>query len=99
MTGVATPDIYAQLGVPRVINAAGKLTALGGSVLDEEVIAAMNAAARSHVELAALRLAAGAEIGRLLETEAACVVAGAAAGIAVSVGAAIAATDQAAVWR
>ena len=99
MSSAAEPDIYARLGVSRVINAAGKLTALGGSVLHDEVIAAMNAAARSHVELATLRRAAGAEIARLLEAEAACVVAGAAAGIAVAVGAVIAGTDQAAVWR
>src|SRR5215208_6427433 len=99
MTSVADPDIYEQLGVPRAINAAGKLTALGGSVLHPEVIAAMEAAARSHVDLQELRLAAGREIARLLEAEAACVVAGAAAGIAVSVGAAIVGQDQAAVWR
>ena len=99
MTTLKAPEIYDRLGVPRVINAAGKLTALGGSVLHDDVIAAMTAAARSHVDLQTLRLAAGREIARLLEAEAACVVAGAAAGIAVAVGAIIAGQDQAAVWR
>ena len=91
--------IYDRLGVPKVINAAGKLTALGGSVLTEDVVEAMNEAARAHVDLSALRLAAGRAIAEAVGAEAACVTAGAAAGIAVAVGACICGEDQAAVWR
>jgi D-glucosaminate-6-phosphate ammonia-lyase len=39
-------DIYAALGVKRRINAAGTLTRLGGALMDDEVVAAMAAAAR-----------------------------------------------------
>ncbi|MGQ0546810.1 MAG: hypothetical protein ACT4P3_15985 [Betaproteobacteria bacterium] len=42
-------DIYAALGVKRRINAAGTLTRLGGALMDEEVVAAMAAAARASV--------------------------------------------------
>jgi L-seryl-tRNA(Ser) seleniumtransferase len=40
-------DIYAALGVKRRINAAGTLTRLGGALMDDEVLAAMAAAARA----------------------------------------------------
>ena len=41
-------DVYAALGVKRRINAAGTLTRLGGALMDEEVVAAMAAAARAE---------------------------------------------------
>jgi seryl-tRNA(Sec) selenium transferase len=50
-----TMDIYERIGVPSVINAAGKLTALGGSAQHEEVAAAQFSAARGHVDLSTRR--------------------------------------------
>ncbi len=88
-----------ELGVAPVINAAGKLTALGGSALDEAAIAAMAEAARAHVDLVALRRAAGAEIARLAGAEAGTVTAGASASLVMAVAGCIAGTDSAAIAR
>lgn len=88
-----------ELGVAPVINAAGKLTALGGSALDEHAIAAMAEAARAHVDLASLRRAAGAEIARLAGAAAGTVTAGASASLVMAVAGCIAGTDGAAIAR
>ena len=40
---------FRDLGVRRVINAAGTLTSLGGSLIDTEVLEAMDEAATSFV--------------------------------------------------
>src|SRR5579883_2276174 len=91
--------LYEELGIAGVINAAGRLTALGGSALREEAIAAMAEAGRSHVDLAALRRAAGAEIARLAGAPAATVTAGAAASLVMAVAGCIAGTDLALINR
>ena len=44
-------DVYAALGVKRVINAAGTLTMLGGSLMPPEVVAAWADAATGFVNL------------------------------------------------
>ncbi|MCC6628049.1 MAG: DgaE family pyridoxal phosphate-dependent ammonia lyase [Chloroflexi bacterium] len=101
MTLNATPpaDIYADLGVQRVINAGGRLTALGGTTLAPEVAAAMAAAAGQYVRLSDLADRAGVLIAEWTGAEAACVTTGAAAGIALMTAACIAGTDPAAVER
>ncbi|HJM89423.1 MAG TPA: aminotransferase class V-fold PLP-dependent enzyme [Dehalococcoidia bacterium] len=86
-------DIYERVGVPPVINAAGKLTALGGSAQHEEVAAAQFSAARGHVDLSTLRQRAGELAAQATGAEAASITTGAAAGIVVSVAAVIAGTD------
>ena len=90
---------FTELGLERVINAAGKMTALGGSALAPEVAEAMARAAEHHVDLAALRRRAGEVIARRTGAEAACVTTGAAAGIAIGVAAMITGTDRAMVER
>ncbi len=67
----------------RVINAAGKLTALGGSAQSDAVAAAMAKSATEHVDLAALRAFAGQRVAELTGAQAACITTGAAAGIAI----------------
>ena len=84
---------YGQIQVTPVINAAGKLTALGGSAQSAAVAQAQAAAARAHVDLAALRLAAGRRIAAATGAEAACVTSGAAAGLAISVAAVLTGKD------
>jgi L-seryl-tRNA(Ser) seleniumtransferase len=74
-------DIYASLGVKRRINAAGTLTRLGGALMDEEVVAAMAAAARSSVDMAELQAAASRTISRICSCEAGIVTTGAAAAL------------------
>ena len=70
-----------------IINAAGKLTALGGSVQSQAAADAQAAAARQHVDLAELRRSAAARIANLAGAEAACITTGAAAGISISIAA------------
>lgn len=76
-----------------VINAAGKLTALGGSAQSEAVARAQADIARKHVDLAALRALAGRRVAELTDADAACITSGAAAGIAISVAAVLTGTD------
>lgn len=81
--------------IPQVINAAGKLTALGGSAQTEAVATAQANAASLHLDLDAYRRAAGAYVAQLTGAEAACITSGAAAGIAISVAAVLTGTDPA----
>jgi L-seryl-tRNA(Ser) seleniumtransferase len=74
-------DIYARLGVKRRINAAGTLTRLGGALMDEEVVAAMAAAARDSVDIGELQAAASRVISRITTAEAGMVTTGAAAAL------------------
>ena len=84
---------FRRLGLPPIVNAAGKLTALGGSAQSDEVADAQRAAAQAHVDLADLRARAGARVAELAGADAASIVPGAAAGIAISVAACIAGND------
>ena len=90
---------FGALNVRRVINAAGKMTALGGSAQTLEVATAQARAARTHVDLAELRRAAGRRVAELAHAEAATITPGAAAGIAIAVAACITGTDLARVRR
>lgn len=76
-----------------VINAAGKLTALGGSAQSDAVARAQADIAGKHVDLAVLRALAGRRVAELTGADAACVTSGAAAGIAISVAAVLTGTD------
>ena len=68
-----------------IINAAGKLTALGGSAQSDAVAAAQAAAARLHVDMSLLRQQAAQKIADLTGAESACITSGAAAGISIAV--------------
>jgi D-glucosaminate-6-phosphate ammonia-lyase len=74
-------DIYAALGVKRRINAAGTLTRLGGALMDEEVLAAMAAAARASVDIGELQAAASRTISKITTAQAGMVTTGAAAAL------------------
>ena len=54
--------IYESLGIKRRINAAACYTALGGSLMSDEVLAAMNDAAKSFISLHELQQKAGEKI-------------------------------------
>src|SRR6185503_17988559 len=82
-------EIYAALGVKRRINAAGTLTRLGGALMDEEVVAAMAAAARASVDIGELQAAASRTISRTCSSEAGIVTTGAAAGLTLAAAAAM----------
>ena len=74
-------DIYAALGVKRRINAAGTLTRLGGALMDDEVVAAMAAAASASVDIGELQAAASRTISRITGAPAGIVTTGAAAAL------------------
>ncbi len=92
-------DIYERIGVPTVINAAGKLTALGGTAQAAEVAEAQAAAARSHVDLAGLRRRAGELVAQHTGAEGASVTTGAAAGVVIAIAACVAGSDPRRVAR
>ncbi|XOV88967.1 MAG: SelA-like pyridoxal phosphate-dependent enzyme [Pseudomonadota bacterium] len=82
-----------------VINAAGKLTALGGSAQAPAVADAQAKAAQRHIDLARLREQAGARIAEYTGAEAACVTSGAAAGITISIAALLTGTNLERIWQ
>lgn len=78
-------DLYAELGVSRVLNAATTYTALGGTTLPVEVVEAMAGASTSCVDMSELHLAAGRHLARLTRNEAGLVTSGCAAAIVLAV--------------
>jgi L-seryl-tRNA(Ser) seleniumtransferase len=89
-----TRDVIEELGVRSFINAAGTFTALTGSLMSPEVMAAMQVASRKYVGLEALRDAVGKRIAELLHCEAALVSAGCASALSLSTAACVAGTDR-----
>ena len=83
-----------MLGVRAIINAAGPVTALGGTVLSKEVTAAMAEAARSYVDLNELYSAAGTRLAEVTKAPAAMVTAGACASMSLAAMACLAGDDQ-----
>ena len=86
---------YDRLGLRPVINASATLTALGGSRMPPVALQAMEAAARSFIDLREMESRVSARVAELTHNEAAYISSGAAAGIVVSVAACIAGTDPA----
>src|SRR5688572_539307 len=82
-------DVYAALGVKRRINAAGTLTRLGGALMDEDVVAAMAAAARASVDIGELQDAASRVVSKTTNGEAGIVTTGAAAALTLAAAAAM----------
>src|SRR5437870_206606 len=86
-------EIYRQLGVRPLINAAGTYTVLTGSVMPERARRAMETASRSFVHLRDLQKAAGERIAKVLGVESAMVTSGAAASIMLATAACVTGTD------
>lgn len=84
---------YAALEVQTIINAAGSLSRLGGSVLSPGVSEAMKEASKNFIDLPLFHDRVGEELARITHNEAACISSGAAAGILVSVAACLAGSD------
>ena len=85
---------FASLGLKRVINASGKMTALGGSAQSALVAARLAETAQAHVDMAELRRVAGEAVAARCGAEAGNITSGAAAGIAIGVAAMICANDR-----
>lgn len=84
---------YASLGLQTVINAAGALSRLGGSVLSPGVSEAMRVASKKFVDLSFFHDCVGEKLAKITNNKGACVSNGAAAGILVSVAACLSGTD------
>lgn len=82
-----------ELGIPRVINASGRMTNLGVNTLSKDVLEAMASVSRSYVEIDQLQRTVGRKIATLIGSEDAMITTGAAAGIALMVAACIAGND------
>ncbi|MCH7725057.1 MAG: aminotransferase class V-fold PLP-dependent enzyme [Planctomycetes bacterium] len=93
------PDVYKALGIRPIINAAGTITTLGGSLMPPEVVDAWTAAAHSFVNLLELQDRVGERIAKLLGVEAALVTTGAAGGILIGTAAAVTHRDHSLVGR
>lgn len=97
LTPITTPDIYASLGVRRVVNGAGPATRLGGMGLDPRVVDAMRDASQACVRMEELQRRAGAVIAAATGTQAALVTCGAGAGLALAAAACMAGYDVSAI--
>ncbi|MFC7442831.1 hypothetical protein [Laceyella putida] len=78
--------IYQQFGLKQIINASGKMTALGASAIHPEIAQAMSAASMDYVDMQELMVAVGKAIAGVTGAEDGCVTSGAASGIAISCG-------------
>ena len=87
-------DIYAELGVRKVINGNATLTTLGGSLMPPVVLEAMQSAAQHFVNIDELQEKAGRKIAEWTHNEAAYVSCGAAAGLVLSTAACITGMDE-----
>lgn len=87
------PTIFDELGIRPVINAAGTLTRLGGSLMRSEVVDAMVSAAAANVRIDELEARAGEIIAEITGAESGYVTCGAAAGLLLSAAACMAGGD------
>ena len=88
-----TPDIYDELGVPAVINAAGTKTRIGGSLIREEAVEAMADAATGFARISDLQARASDLVADVTGADAGYVASGAAAAMTLGAAAAIAGDD------
>jgi L-seryl-tRNA(Ser) seleniumtransferase len=89
-SGSLERDVYAELGVKKIINAAGTYTAVGGSRMSERTLAAIASAARSHVVIKELQARVHERLAAVTKNEAAYVTNGAACSLHITGAAAIA---------
>ncbi len=82
--------VFERLGLTQVINASGKMTALGASAVSEEVAQALKDASQDYVDIDEMMELAGVVIADVTGAEGGCPTNGAAAGIAISTAAVIA---------
>ncbi len=82
-------NVYERLGLRPVINAAGILTNLGGSLMRPEVKLAMEEASQQYIQLIELQHAAAARVAELARVDAALITSGAAAALLVGTAACV----------
>ena len=87
-------NIYDEIGLPRVINAAGSMTYLGGSLMHPEVLEAMRSAAGSYVFIEDLLKWASGEIAAHTGAEAGLVTTGTTGGLILATAACLTGRDR-----
>jgi len=87
-------NIYDEIGVTRVVNAAGSMTVLGGSLIAPEVLDAMNRAAGAFVRMHELAKWAGQVIAEITGADGGLVTSGASGGIFLSAAACMTGLDR-----
>jgi len=88
-------DVLAELGVRTFINAAGTYTKLTASLMSQDVMAAMQRASLSYVDIVELQEAVGQKIAKLLDCEGAMVTSGAAGALCAGTAGCITGKDEA----
>ncbi|MAR37273.1 MAG: hypothetical protein CL715_02770 [Chloroflexi bacterium] len=94
MTTSQWGSIYKDLGIKPIINATGSVTALGGSIIADEVRAAMEMSNDVYVPMSELEKKAGAEIARILNVPAAYITSGAGSALTLAAAAFMAGSDD-----
>jgi len=89
-----TRDLFAELGVRRVINADVTMTFLSGSLMLPEVLEAINSTSHDFANMFELQDKVGGKIAEMLKVEGAMVTSGAACAILLSTAACITGTDK-----
>ena len=89
LTPAAAVDVYAELGVDTLINAAGTITTIGGSLMPQEVQDAWRAASEHFVDMYELQDAVGDKVAQMLNVTSAMVTTGAAGAIMLGTAAAL----------
>lgn len=89
----AARDVYQELGVRPLINAAGTYTYLSASLMPKAVLEAIESASRRYVHLGELHAAVGRRISARLGCEAALVTSGAASALLLATAACVAGKD------
>jgi uncharacterized pyridoxal phosphate-dependent enzyme len=87
-------DFFKELEVTPVINAAGTMTFLSGSLMMPEVLEAINSTSHDFANMYELQDKAGAKIAEMLKCEAAMVTSGAAGALVLGTAAAITGMDK-----
>lgn len=87
-------DFFKELGLRPFINGRGTITTLSGSIMQPEVLEAINYASQQFVSLIDLNEKAGERIAEMLNCEDALVSAGAASAIQLATAAALTGTDR-----
>ena len=91
--------VYEDLGVKTYINAWGKATALGASLIRPEAMEAMKEASRAFVDIEELHHKAGEVIARFTGAEFACVTCGASSALCSAIASCITGKDEAKVMQ
>ncbi|WEG11212.1 DgaE family pyridoxal phosphate-dependent ammonia lyase [Pullulanibacillus sp. KACC 23026] len=86
-------SIFTEFGLRQIINASGKMTALGASAVSNPVAAALQSASQDYVDISELYIKAGEVIAPYTGAEDALPTTGAAAGIAIATAAVITGTN------